>query len=168
MLLAIVVFLAVVGLAFADLVVKKRHFVQARLSDDILKKIGSKGARGYVERGFDVLFFALMVMVAQVGANRLLQGVCPAKIGYIRSVFFGSLALIPFGLGYLWALTPTGVEGGVDAVLFKLGKKKEETPKARLHRIIWRPWTGIVYILYYLVGLLLVYLSIAPQISSIG
>lgn len=159
---AIIITAAVLALGFADLALMRRRYAELELSEAQLKKVGGKGFGGFLERALDVLFFALLVIIVQVLLSRFASNVCPAPFTYAHGWFVAALSIIPFGLGYVWTILPKGRQGALDAVAYKMGKTEEETPGARLHRILWRPWLGVFYIAYYVIALLAIFVFFRP------
>lgn len=162
LILAIIITVVVMALGLADLALMRKRYAELELSETQLKKLGGKGFGGYLERGLDILFFALLVVILQMLLNRFASGVCPVSTTYGHSFFVAALAIIPFGLGYVWTILPKGRQGALDAVAFKTGNTDEETPGARLHRILWRPWLGVFYIAYYVIALLAIFVFFRP------
>jgi len=160
LLIAAGILLFVLGLSLADLNLRRRHYAELDLTLKEAKKIGARGAGGYLDRVFDVVFVLLLATLVQVPLGNYLKGACPLRISYYRIVFIGALSIIPFGLGYLWNVLPAGRTGAIEADLARIGKQKK-TKAARLHHILWRPWVGLFYIVYYLWAAVLIYLSLA-------
>lgn len=154
---ALIVFVFCLGLF--NLRITLKGYSKIGLSDEELIKLEAKGVKAYWSRTVDILFFLLIALLIQSFTLRFGSSVCPLKGTYARTILYAGLAMIPFALGYIWTMLPYGKKGLMDAVLFKLDKI-EETYNAKVHRIIWRPWIGIVYILFFILVIFFSYLSL--------
>jgi hypothetical protein len=159
---ALIVFIFCLGLF--NLWITLKGYSRIGFSDEELVKMEAKGVKAYWSRTVDILFFLLIAVLIQSFTLRFGSSVCPLKSSYARTILYSGLAMIPFALGYIWTMLPYGRKGLMDAVLFKL-EKAEETADAKIHKIIWRPWTGIVYILFYLAVVFFSYLSLRVKLS---
>ncbi len=157
-----VLMLIVFALALLDLNVAMREYAKLGIADEELVKMNAKGSKAYWQRVVDILFFLLIAVLVQSFAIRF--NVNPNALGtaYPQIILYSALALAPFGLGYIWTLLPPGRKGMIDAVLAKLGKA-EVTRGSRLHVMLWRPWLGAFYFLFYFVVLFSIYLSLRGQ-----
>lgn len=156
----ILIVLAVIGLGLVQHYLASKQLAARGVDAEKLKKKLGKKRQNYLDRVLDILFFLLIVFLAQALIQRFGSAACPLSESYARMIMFGGLALIPFGLGYIWSMLPRGLQGTVEAVLFQAGKLTEETRAAKLHRTLWRPWTGVVFILFYLWGAACVYMGL--------
>ena len=153
------VILAVFGLALLDLRNAIGEYARLGIADEELVKMNARGSKAYWQRIADIIFFLLVAVLVQSFAIRFNAAPNALATVYPRIIFYSALSLAPFGLGYIWTLLPAGRRGMIDAVLARLGKS-EETRASRLHLLLWRPWRGVFYFIYYLMVLFSVYLSI--------
>jgi hypothetical protein len=157
--LGVTLIVVVFGLALLDLRFAIREYAKLGIADEELEKMNAKGSKAYWQRIVDIFFFLLLAFLIQSFASKFIQKTCPFISAYSRILFYSALSLAPFGAGYIWTMLPPGRKGMLDAVLARLGKA-DETSASRLHRLLWRPWLGVLYFIYYLLVLLSAYLAI--------
>ncbi len=157
--LGVAVILVVFGLALLDMRFAMKEYARLGFADEELEKMNARGSKAYWQRIVDILFFLLLAFLVQSFATRFGQNTCPLTTSYPRILLYSALSLAPFGAGYVWTLLPPGRRGMLDAVLAKL-EKAEQTRASRLHTLLWRPWLGVFYFIYYLIVLFSVYLAI--------
>lgn len=157
--LGVAVIFVVFGFALLDLRFAMKEYARLGIADEELEKMNARGSKAYWQRIADILFFLLLAFLVQSFAMRFGQNTCSLTTSYLRILLYSAFSLVPFGLGYIWTLLPPGRKGMIDAVLVRLGKA-ENTSASRLHVLLWRPWLGGFYFLYYFVVLFSVYLAI--------